>query len=718
MVVTELRVHGVSGASAESILDRPLLHRVAGDREAGFHRPRPAYGDTTGPGGVELEAYRWGNLTAGAAARALWLMLLPFMLANVAIWMRPEASRRGAMLTRALCRVFGLSITATFVLSFVGISVDLVAWQCGNACLAGRSWLGFLGSVPTGGRLALLSLVPITGLAVLWWLARRTWCRYEMYPVPAERADGDGLAAAGFWQGRALVGRLRAIHIAFAFGALALILVGPLAARDRGWPGYLLVAVTAGLLALCLAAVWLPGMVSRDRAAAWADSLARGLRTAALVLVALALGYAAWPRDPWPTTGGLPGFGTTVTILFAAQVVLLVVLGVVVFVQRRRGSLLAGLAGPIVASTGLGVAVAFTAGLSYRVADFLDRGGIPSGPSHQDTSALEPPVAYEWTAFGFVVLVVVVAVVALVARLRVTGRLREAARRVTDEDFGDARDRVPERAAEIDQAIGDARLADHFGPVLLWAYVPLAIAAAVATGLAVADIRPVELAGSGSAAARALSFATNLGTYLISAAALGLLVVGVLAYRYPGIRRIVGVLWDLGTFWPRTAHPLAPPCYAERVVPELAVRAGWLADQGGVVLSGHSQGSVLMAATVLQLPPRLRPRLALITYGSPLGRLYARLFPAYLNPTVFAGVEQAVEGRWWSLWRDTDPIGGPVGRLADWRLRDPVEFDIRPGDTVHPPILGHSGYQHEDDFAEAVTDLVTRLDPARAAAPA
>jgi len=90
-MATELRVHGVSGAPVEHLLDRPLLRQVAGDADAGFFRPRPEYGDTTGPGGAPLEGYRWGNLTAGAAARAFWLLLLPFALVNVALWLRPPA---------------------------------------------------------------------------------------------------------------------------------------------------------------------------------------------------------------------------------------------------------------------------------------------------------------------------------------------------------------------------------------------------------------------------------------------------------------------------------------------------------------------------------------------------------------------------------------------------------------------------------------------------
>ncbi|MBC8992860.1 hypothetical protein H9X95_22205, partial [Micromonospora chalcea] len=40
----ELRVHGVSGASAETIVDHPIVVRVAGDRHAGFYRVREGLG--------------------------------------------------------------------------------------------------------------------------------------------------------------------------------------------------------------------------------------------------------------------------------------------------------------------------------------------------------------------------------------------------------------------------------------------------------------------------------------------------------------------------------------------------------------------------------------------------------------------------------------------------------------------------------------------------
>src|SRR5690242_18307049 len=127
---TELRVHGVSGSPAEEVLDRPLIVQVAGDGEAGFFRPRTEYGATLGPGGARLEAYRWGNLTSGAAARAFWLLLLPFTLANVAMWLRPPADGMGRRLVHGLTRLFALTLSTTLVLASLGIFVDLVGWQC------------------------------------------------------------------------------------------------------------------------------------------------------------------------------------------------------------------------------------------------------------------------------------------------------------------------------------------------------------------------------------------------------------------------------------------------------------------------------------------------------------------------------------------------------------------------------------------------------------
>lgn len=129
--------------------------------------------------------------------------------------------------------------------------------------------------------------------------------------------------------------------------------------------------------------------------------------------------------------------------------------------------------------------------------------------------------------------------------------------------------------------------------------------------------------------------------------------------------RRLGILWDLVSFWPREAHPVVPGEYAPRAVNDIIcrVRAYLAHDNARIILCGHSQGSVIMYAVVLQLirtEPELLKRIGLITYGSPLQWAYTRGFPAMLSYESHKAVAEQLGGGWRNIIRATDPIGGPV----------------------------------------------------------
>jgi hypothetical protein len=219
----------------------------------------------------------------------------------------------------------------------------------------------------------------------------------------------------------------------------------------------------------------------------------------------------------------------------------------------------------------------------------------------------------------------------------------------------------------------------------------------------------------------------GVGSLLGGASLVALALIGRSAYRDRPTRQAVGALWDVGTFWPRAAHPLAPPSYAERAVPQLSARVARMTrEDTDVVLSGHSQGSVLAAATVWQLPSDCLGRIALITHGSPLDRLYARYFPAYFGPGPFADLRERVSV-WHNLWRVTDAIAGPV-RLRDASggegdlltveqaepIPDPRGYDAPPGEARRPEILGHSDYTGDPAYAGALWRVMGAMNCADA----
>ncbi len=232
--------------------------------------------------------------------------------------------------------------------------------------------------------------------------------------------------------------------------------------------------------------------------------------------------------------------------------------------------------------------------------------------------------------------------------------------------------------------------------------------------------------------------------------------------------RPLGLLWDLMCFLPRSAHPLGPPCYAERVVPEVAGRiTRWLDDGPSspdgarrriVVVSAHSLGAVLAVAALFTQPEdRIRGRVGLLTYGTQLRPYFGRFFPELLGPDVLGAVGcppassvdcdpwpptevasgadgplarvRAGDGSlaarlggdaatstppaWVSLWRSTDPLGMPAISDAPNEVdRAAEELDAT---AFVATVATHGGYPRTTAYRRAfreVVDRVYRDDPA------
>jgi len=206
--------------------------------------------------------------------------------------------------------------------------------------------------------------------------------------------------------------------------------------------------------------------------------------------------------------------------------------------------------------------------------------------------------------------------------------------------------------------------------------------------------------------------------YLLSATAAGMFALALAAFRNKERRREVGVLWDVITFWPRANHPLTPPCYGERTMPELRGQLGYLTVTAGrrVVLVAHSQGSIIAAATILQTDPDWSPNIGLLTFGCPLRRLYTKYFPAYFGRNTIEAVGDRQRTRWINLWALTDPIGSWVVdnqntkmvdalNTVDCRIRDAAKL-VPERRGSYPPICGHSGFWTRDEFGDAVSRLL------------
>ncbi len=254
---------------------------------------------------------------------------------------------------------------------------------------------------------------------------------------------------------------------------------------------------------------------------------------------------------------------------------------------------------------------------------------------------------------------------------------------------------------------------------------------------------------------------TNTGTYALLGLAGLLFLLGRRSLRAQQTRRGVNVIWDVISFWPHAAHPFVPPAYSQFAVHDLRRRIRYHlglppvpapgeededpgSDAPTIVLSAHSQGSLIAFTTMLWLSEAERRHVRLVTYGSQLQVAYPRGFAAYLDYDLIRLVKDTWGSGWVNLYRETDPIAGPVlswnrSRIIDestpsvpapsscrvdpsrvpqpdayrtwtgvrrsgddWRVLDPPAVDPQLQDTTLVQLSKHSGYPSTADYRRAV----------------
>lgn len=694
---------GVGGATPEELLDVPLTELVAGDESAGFFRPWL----NRDPSPVVREGYSWGGLTSASRLRALWVLLAPFALANLAGWMlrhggeasevEPRVRAGGEAAAVGVVRLFGLALTVTSAGYVAVAAMDLVGLQCGASpgCLAGRWWLAPWNNQVVAddpGRLVVVgALVALAAMLAVAWLARHsqvTIHRRRDFGGSSDPALTVNFHHRRLWDSPHVAHRLGLTHAAAAMAAVSVTLA------PGGWEAG---GGAAVLLLGAIACLRLEGVAPR-----WHGGL---LVLAALQFVLVAVG--AWYEGPTVAAGRLAGVDRLATWMLPLYPLLALVAGVAAYRLWRRQrltSLRSALVAPALLLVGAGMVHAFGSGLTIRLADLLGdpASGGAAGRGPGTTIVYSEGVAdvAVITVFSLLVLGAVVAVVWWGAGAGPD--CAELARRYSDRgglDCTDPDDRA--WAARVGRAESVARLTDRAALVL--AVTTLVVLAAAALAVATGG----ERAGLGLG---------RWGDRLAPAASLvlGLLPVAAVVtvarlYRSRPGRRAVGILWDVATFWPRWFHPFAPPSYGEAAVPQLGRRLATLTERGRVVISAHSQGSVLAAATLAGGSEATG--VALLTHGSPLNRLYARYFPEFVSAPFLSGVARRTEG-WVNLWRSTDFIGGPLraAGVTDLEVFDPPSSLPGEDGDRRPLPRRHSGYDRTADYEEALAGLVGALE--------
>ncbi|MET0236492.1 MAG: hypothetical protein ABW224_17725 [Kibdelosporangium sp.] len=673
--VVELRVHGIMGTTAESLVGGVAAVDVAGDGIGRIVRPadrlrRPAPGPMLQAAGRAvprtIEGYVWGGMTSGGVTKSTWALMFPFTLANMAHWMLPPVphdNRLAAMfglLGRSLLRLAALLLTVLFVTQIAVVSLDLVAAQClapGSRCLSGlvpewlRTWHGF--------RPVVGLLPPVFVILLLGRVSAVTW-KVNAPPTPSpvpgnrpRRMPGASLVADPDTP------TLRSLHTVAALAVLALLPMHGSVVKVQS---------AAALTLLLLAALGVlflddPTGSAPHRAGRWLR-VALGVVTRRVFLIAGVVLVIATAVAQNPLPDRLTGMDVTIEGIAAALVVVVILFGLVMIpaalLARREfwadlpyelRPWAGGWISPIVLAVAGLLGGGFGAGVAITVRGLL--GG----------NNLQLPSGYEPLTLLWGVSAALAIAIGLVLG-SITGAHRW---------YNDRKGKQPPEADLLHQNTSPDEHAiathawrrgrfqrNHLHHLLIAFGVALGGGAGVAIWMRLRDLGPPEWMAPFAA----------VGVFALGFLAATLMRAVYQAVRRPELSRTLGVLADLACFWPREAHPVVPPCYSLKVIPEVAERAAHhLADRNTrVVITGHSHGSLIAAVAVSRLmeslPPEDRERVGLVTAGSPLQWAYPRAFPSVVPHKALAELHGELNGRWRALCRGTDPLGGAV---TTWR---------------------------------------------------
>ena len=748
----ELRVHGVSGTPPRNILYAdPVPYDLSNTQTK-------VYGPQLETEGYSIRAFNWGSLTSGHWSTAFWVLLAPFAFANVAGWMI-EAGKRTKS-TVSIVRLAGLALTGLLAVQAAVIFSDI-----GSNYVHAQGWENWIALAGMWIEIALF-VVLVLRFSVQshfrFISARRRWgllfggansIETEVKAKPAPGLDADyratdpmswsdpavdaTLVSESMWKRHSVLHRLRRAHLAFAISIAGV----PLALMTGFWAGlYLMWPI---FIVLYVA------RMSYEPDDGWAMSygpvvsvVINAILTAHLAVSGFDLPFAE-EIFIW-TAGGIAAF-ILVTLVLTTRAGLVAVGTLVLAVVLGAAF---GTTGAVVAanwvdadddflgSTGLMVVfwmvgALITVLLAFGISLLKARSAGEPAESQVDTAdgprnkgfleLLRIFTGRPTTLFRTVAVYGVVAAIVGLAILQ----LRNTD---TELDLGFAVLGAGDLATLLIASY--ALVAVGFVSWALIRYrmtlLGIAVLVAFAGYLALTEFAPlpsIEIWG--------LTF----GLDTIDGIAVTVIVLGpaYLLFRsiFSGLldrerrRTGLGILWDVGSLWPRWFHPFGPPAYGPAAVTGLndaigdcrtSVEArrtspGPDGDQppdDQLVVAAHSQGAIVSVVAMGQMEAeefRVEDDrvVSLLTYGNPAGHLYAKLFPDVGIDALYEDVAGKVKG-WCNLYRPSDPIGGepaPVVQVNGLSYPSNVEVTLREDGT------GHSSYELTSAYRAARSAVLT-----------